>query len=313
MTIPPAALAAVLLGALLHASWNLAVRAGRDRRRETALVVASAAILAIVVLPFLPQPSRVAWPSLGISAALHVVYFALIAEAYSHGEVSLAYPLMRGTAPMLTAVLAWAVLGEQLSPAAWLGIAIICGGVVLMAHRKGAAGEGAAIRVALANAVVIAAYTLNDATGARASGAPVAYTLWIFPLIVLPVLAWLHRGRLPQRPSRAEWLRGVGGGACSISAYALALWAMTVAPVAPIAALREASMLFGIALARIFLGERPGRRRWGAAAAIRVGARIDRGWRLPSGFAYQTTRTETGMPSRVIRLSTLHPIFASVR
>jgi drug/metabolite transporter (DMT)-like permease len=244
MTIPPAALAAVLLGAVLHASWNLAVRAGRDRRRETMLVVAGAAVLAVAALPFLPQPRAAAWPFLAVSAVLHVVYFALIAEAYSHGEVSLAYPLMRGTAPMLTAILAWAVLGEEISAAGWLGIATICGGVALMAHRKGVAGERAAIRVALANAVVIAAYTLNDATGA------------------------------PEWPSRAEWLRGAGGGACSIGAYALALWAMTVAPVAPVAALREASMLFGIVLARVFLGERPGRRRWGAAATIAAGAII---------------------------------------
>jgi drug/metabolite transporter (DMT)-like permease len=274
MTIPPAALAAVLLGAVLHASWNLAVRAGRDRRRETMLLVAGAAVLAVAALPFLPQPRAAAWPFLAVSAVLHVVYFALIAEAYSHGEVSLAYPLMRGTAPMLTAILAWAVLGEEISAAGWLGIATICGGVALMAHRKGAAGERAAIRLALANAVVIAAYTLNDATGARASGDAAAYTLWIFPLAAVPALVWLHRGWPPEWPSRAEWLRGAGGGACSIGAYALALWAMTVAPVAPVAALREASMLFGIVLARVFLGERPGRRRWGAAATIAAGAII---------------------------------------
>jgi drug/metabolite transporter (DMT)-like permease len=274
MTVPPAALAAVFLGALLHATWNVAVRAGRDRRRETALVVAGGAVIAAAVLPFLSQPDRAAWPFLGISAAVHVVYFALIAEAYARGDVSVAYPLMRGTAPMLTAILAWAVLGEELPPAAWLGIVIICGGVALMAHRRGGAGEGAAIRIALANAVVIAAYTLNDATGARASQAPVAYTLWIFPLTALPVLLWLHRGRPPRRPSLAESLRGIGGGACTLSAYALALWAMTVAPVAPLAALRETSMLFGIALARLLLGERPGRRGWGAAMVIAVGAAI---------------------------------------
>ena len=154
---------AVFLGAILHATWNLVVRAGRDRNRETALVVAGAAILALAVLPFLPQPRFAAWPFLGISAVLHVVYFALIAEAYSRGEVSLTYPLMRGTAPMLTAVLAWALLGEHLMVAGWLGIAVICGGVALMARWRGATGEGAAICISLVNAVVIATYTLNDA------------------------------------------------------------------------------------------------------------------------------------------------------
>ena len=239
-----------------------------------ALVVAGAAVIAVAALPFLSQPSRAAWPFLAVSAALHVVYFALIAEAYERGDVSVAYPLMRGTAPMLTAVLAWAVLGERLPPVGWLGIAIICGGVALMAHRTNAGGENGAIRVALANAVVIAAYTLNDATGARASDAAVAYTLWILPLTAVPALLWLRRGQLPRWPTLAEMGRGVGGGACTLSAYALALWAMTVAPVAPVAALRETSMLFGIALARLFLRERLGRRGWGAATAIAIGAAI---------------------------------------
>ncbi len=175
---------------------------------------------------------------------------------------------------MLTAVLAWAVLGEDLSPVGWLGIAVICAGVGLMAHRTGAAGERAAVVLSVSNAVVIASYTLNDATGARASGDAVAYTLWIFPLTAPLLLAWLLRHRRLQRPSRTEYLRGLAGGACTVSAYALALWAMTIAPVAPIAALREASLLFGIALARIILGERPSRRRWGAAAAIAAGAAI---------------------------------------
>lgn len=272
MTVPPAALAAVLIGAVLHASWNLLVRSARDRSRETALLMAGASVLALAILPLLPQPHRAAWPFLFTSAALHVVYFALIAAVYSRGEVSLAYPLMRGTAPMLTAVLAWAVIGEALPLAGWLGIVIICAGVALMARRRGAPGEAAAIRLSLVNAVVITAYTLNDAIGARASGDAVAYTLWILPLAAIPVLLWLHRGSPLRVPSKAEWLRGLGAGGCTLAAYSLALWAMTIAPVAPIAALREASMLFGIALARIFLGERPGRRRWAAAVAIATGA-----------------------------------------
>jgi drug/metabolite transporter (DMT)-like permease len=274
MTIPPAALLAVLLGALLHASWNLVVRAGHNRNREMSVVVVGGTVLAIILLPFLRQPHRAAWPFLGISAVLHIVYFALIAAAYSRGEVSLAYPLMRGTAPMLAAVLAWAVLGEQLAPPGWLGIAVICGGVALMARPRGPAAGRGAIGPSLINAVVIAAYTLNDATGARASGDAVAYTFWIFPLSAVPVLLWLNRGQPVRWLLRAEWLRGLGGGACTLAAYSLALWAMTVAPIAPIAALREASMLFGIALARIFLGERPDRRRWAAAAAIAAGAAI---------------------------------------
>ena len=258
--IPLSAVAAALFGALLHATWNVAVRAGRDQRHEVALLVTSSTLIAAVLLPFLPQPARAAWPFLGASAVLHVGYFVLIAEAYTRGGVSLAYPLMRGTAPMLTTVLGWAVLGEDLPPVSLLAISVICGGVVLLARRRGDPGEPAAIRFALANAVVIAAYTLNDAMGVRLSGSPVAYTLWILPLSALPILLWLRRGRLLRMPTPLEWVRGLGGGACTLAAYALALWAMTIAPVAPIAALRETSMLFGIAFARIFLHERPGAR-----------------------------------------------------
>jgi drug/metabolite transporter (DMT)-like permease len=275
-TIPPIVLAAVLASAVLHAGWNVAVRAQRDRRREMALVILGAVMLAVVILPFLPPPDRASWPYLAVSGVLHVVYFILIAEAYTHGGVSLAYPLMRGTAPMLTAVVAMAALGETLSLASACGIACISVGVVLMARRSGQPGEARAIRFALANAVVIAGYTLTDALGARASQSPVAYTLWVEPLACIPTLAWLLRGRYGSLPGRRDLLRGLGGGGASVGAYAIALWAMTLAPIAPVAAVRETSMLFGVAFARLFLGERPGLRGWGAALLIAAGAAVMR-------------------------------------
>ncbi len=272
LTLPPIAIAAVLGSAVLHAGWNVAVRAQRDRRREMALMVVGAAVLCGVLLPFLDAPARASWPYLGISAILHVLYFILIGEAYSRGSVSLAYPLMRGTAPVLTAVFAVAVLGEALTSWGWAGIFAISTGVILMARRSGDPGETAAIPFALANSLVIAAYTLNDAIGARASLSPVAYTLWVEPLSLVPALLWLLRGQRLKLPDRAEMLRGLGGGGCSMAAYAIALWAMTIAPIAPVAALRETAMLFGVAFARIFLGERPGRRGWAGILTIAAGA-----------------------------------------
>jgi drug/metabolite transporter (DMT)-like permease len=274
MTLSPVALAAVLGSAVLHAGWNVGLRKQADRRRETALIVIGAAALCAVILPFLTPPARESWPYLGISGVLHVLYFILIGEAYSRGGVSLAYPLMRGTAPVLTAAFAVTVLGEALSPWAWAGILGISGGVILMAKRSGDPGEAAAIPFALANSVVIAAYTLNDALGARASLSPVAYTLWVEPLSVIPSLLWLLRGQAIKLPNRAEILRGLGGGGCSMAAYAIALWAMTIAPIAPVAAIRETAMLFGVAFARIFLGERPGLRGWTAALTIAAGAAL---------------------------------------
>ncbi len=266
--------AVVLLAAILHAVWNVAVRASSDRRRETSLVVMGGAVIAAMLLPFLPLPGLAVWPYLLRTAALNAVYFALIAEAYARGGVALAYPLMRGVAPMLTLICAWLLLGEALPVTAWFGVACICVGVALLARRQGVAGERTAALLALANAVVIAAYTVNDAMGARVSQAPLAYTLWLFPLTAVPTLLWLHRKMKLRRPTPLEALRGLGGAACMIGAYALVLWAMTRAPVAPVAALRETGILFGVVLARVLLGERPGRRGWGGAVVIAAGAAV---------------------------------------
>lgn len=268
----------VLAGAALHAAWNVAVRGARDRRREAALVVAGGAALAALALPFLPLPRAAAWPWLLGSVALHVVYFALVAEAYARGAVALAYPLMRGAAPALVALVAWPMFGEALPAAGWLGVAAVCAGVLLLARNRRHAADAearAAVGVALANAGVIAAYTLVDAAGARASGHAVAYTLWLFVLMAVPTVPVLLRFRIAV-PGGAEAVRALGGGGASLGAYALALWAMAQAPVAAVAALRETSTLFGLVLARLALGERPGAAGWAGAAAIAAGAALIR-------------------------------------
>jgi drug/metabolite transporter (DMT)-like permease len=265
---------AVLAAAALHASWNVMVRAAGDRRRETALVVGAGAVLALVVLPFMPALPLVAWPYLAASAVLNAIYFVLLSEAYARGGVSLAYPLMRGVAPMLTLCGAWVLFREALPGVAWLGIGAICGGVAALAKRTGSPDEVAAMEFALANAVVIAAYTLNDAAGVRLSQAPLTYVLTMYPLTAVPTLIWMHRGIGWRRPSAAELRRGFGGATCMIGAYAIALWAMTHTPVAPVAALRETAILFGLLLARVLLGERPGRRGWAGGMAIAAGAAI---------------------------------------
>jgi drug/metabolite transporter (DMT)-like permease len=272
--LPAHVVAIVLLAAVLHAGWNVAVRAGRDRRRESALMLLGGTLLAVVLLPFLPALPAAAWPYVLISSLLNGVFFILVAEAYAHGGIALAYPLMRGVAPMLTLVTSWLVLGETLPPLGWIGIAAICGGVLTLARRRGDPTEARAARFALANAVVISAYTLNDAVGVRISHTPLTYTLWMFPLSAIPTLLWLSRFTSLGVPSLAEATRGICGAGASIGAYTLVLWAMTRAPVAPVAALRETSILLGVVLARLFLGERPGRRGWGGAVAIAAGAAL---------------------------------------
>lgn len=283
--VPAPAFAAVLLGALLHAVWNVGVRGqGGDRRLDTARLVLGSAVVAGLLLPWMRQPDAAAWPHLGLSALLHVAYFSLLAAAYARARVAVSYPLMRGVAPVLVLLAAIAVFGEALRALQALAVAAVALGVLLLGARL-LPGEGAGALCALANALVIAAYTVNDARGARLSHAPMAYALWSFALTAPPTLLWLLRGqgapallrghaREPIELPRAlrGLARGLGGGLCSVASYALALWAMTRAPVGQVAALRETSMLFGVLLAWLALGERPPRRALVAVVCIAAGA-----------------------------------------
>lgn len=263
----------VLFAALLHAGWNAIVKGAPDKLLTTILVAASAAAISALALPFLAQPARESWPFLAASTVLQVGYYLLVARAYRGADMSQAYPLMRGTAPLIVAVVSRFWLGEHLSIVATAGIALICGGVLSLA--LGARGTNAkGLRAALLNAVIIAAYTLIDGAGARASGAPVAYTLWLNLLSGTPLLAWAlaARSRAFIPYARAHLPLGLVGGFATLTSYGLALWAMTHAPVAVIAALRETSILFGACIAVFVLRERLSPGRILAALLIAAGA-----------------------------------------
>ena len=265
----------VLLGALLHASWNVLAKSGSDALIDTTLILLGGSVLAVLALPLLSAPAPASWPFIAASSALQVGYFALVGATYRSGEVSLAYPLMRGTAPLLLALVSSVVLGESLSARAACGVVIICIGVLTMAlaHRR-SQEDWRTIGFALVNAVVIAAYTLVDGVGVRRSHNAMAYTLAIFLascVLFVPWVAWRHSGALATAVRR-HWHLGLVGGTCIILSYALALWAMTREPIALVAALRETSILFGLLLARIALHERPSRARVAAGLLILAGA-----------------------------------------
>lgn len=265
--------AIVLVAAALHASWNAIVKGGGDTLLTTVLVTGAAALFAVVSLPFLPPPARASWAFIAASALLQIVYFVLVARAYRVADMSLTYPLMRGTAPVLVAIASVMWLSEPLSARAWLGLGVICAGILGMTGavpRNAKAGIG----LALGNAIVIAGYTLVDGIGVRRSGAPAAYTLWIFLLsgVALSSWAWLRQRAVLQGYIRRNWHLGLVGGAGTIGSYGLALWAMTVTPVAIVAALRETSILFGTAISALLLHERVGRARIAGVCVIVVGA-----------------------------------------
>ena len=265
----------VLLAAVLHALWNAVVRGAGDKLLTTILVAAVGALVGIAVLPFLPPMAPGAWAYLGVSAVLEIAYYALVAVAYRHAEMSRAYPLMRGIPPLLVAVVSTAFLGTGLAPLEWTGVGLISAGILTMLVGGRGSGDRRGIAFAIVNAVVIACYTLTDGIGVRVSGSPIAYTMWIFVLTGVPLAAWA----LLRRPdivayARRNWGYGVGGGLGTLASYGLVLYAMTAAPVPLVAALRETSILFGTAIAALVLRERVTPVRVVAVLIIAAGAAV---------------------------------------
>jgi drug/metabolite transporter (DMT)-like permease len=268
----------VLAGALMHASWNLMVKRSGDTRIATAGVYVAAGAFSALVLPFIPPPAPASWPYLAVATVTEVIYGVLLAAAYRAGDLSHAYPIMRGTAPLLVALGSGVFIGDHLLPGTWLGVALVSLGIfsmVLDAHSRG--HSGTATRLALLNAVVIALYTTVDGLGVRISGQPAAYSFWLFMLVGIPWLGWVL-WRSERRAALAGRLGYMSiGGVCSVGSYGLALWAMTRAPVAAVAAVRETSIVFGTVLGALVLKERvtPGRAL--AACAIALGVWVIHG------------------------------------
>ncbi|WP_395666120.1 EamA family transporter [Methylocella sp.] len=266
-------MALVLVAALLHAGWNALIRSSADRALDAALVAGGAGVAAAVALPFLAAPAPAALGFMLASGVIHVVYMLLVGAVYARGEMSVAYPLMRGAAPLMTALGGALLVGERLSALGWAGVAATSGGVLGLAAAAARRG-GASAGLPLLNAAVIASYTLVDGTGARVSGAPVAYTLWTLLLGGAPVvlIALRRRGAAFLRHARGRWGKGLLGGTANAGAYALVLHAMTQAPIAAVAALRESSIVFAMAISTFVLRERPTRARLAAAFAVALGA-----------------------------------------
>jgi len=246
MTITWPVVAAVLFGALLHASWNALVKSSSDKAMDTALIHVIGSVVAIPLLVVVGLPAAESWPFIAASVVIHIGYYIALTGAYQHGDLGLTYPLMRGTAPLLVALSASVLLGEALSLGAWLGVVGICVGVLSLGLSRHALDSPRAVRFALVNAVVIAIYTVVDALGARASGNALQYVALLFVLDGWPfgLLVLARRGTAVALPyARQRWPVATGAAAASLGSYGIALWAMTQAPVATVAALRETSVL----------------------------------------------------------------------
>ena len=274
---------AVLLGALLHATWNALVKSGGDKQLDLALVHLLGAAASLPLLWFVGLPPPASWPFIGASLLIHVAYYVTLNGAYQHGDLGSTYPIMRGSAPLLVALAGHAVLGERLSPLSWLGIGAVTVGVLMVGLSRPAQAlhHRRAIGFALANAAVIAAYTLVDGSGVRitaeAGHAVISYVLLLVVLdgIPYPWLVLAQRGAAARPAIRAyarrRWPLAALGGLASMGSYGIALWAMTRAPVAAVSALRETSVLFATALSVWVLKERFGLQRAGGAVVIVAG------------------------------------------
>ncbi|MDA7416117.1 EamA family transporter [Xenophilus arseniciresistens] len=282
MTLSTPVILAVLVGALLHASWNALIKSAPDKALDTGLVHSLGVLFALPLLAVTGLPAAAAWPFLAASTLIHIGYYIALAGAYQHGDLGLTYPLMRGCAPLLVALGSQGLIGEQLSPIAWAGVLAICVGVLVLglspAQLHAVGGQhGKALRFALCNAAIIAVYTVVDGLGVRAAGDAGAYVAALFVLDGLPYLLLVLWRRGPagraaafaylRRRARVAWL----GTLASLGSYAIALWAMTRAPVAVVAALRETSVLFAVLIGTLWLREPFGAHRAVGVLAMVVG------------------------------------------
>ncbi|MFD0308019.1 EamA family transporter [Streptomyces sp. NPDC127119] len=271
----PLVTAAVLVAAVTHAGWNAIAHRITDKLVGFTLIAGGGALIGLALVPFVPFPAAEAWPYLIVSAVIHVAYYVLLMRSFRLGDFGQAYPIARGTAPLVVTLLAALFAHEVPDGWAAAGIAVSCAGLtgVALWGLRGKRPNWAAIVAALATGLTIAAYTVVDGLGVRASGSSLAYIAWLMAVegVAVPAYA-LHRWR-GELLAVLRPFAGVGllGAALSVAAYALVLWAQTRAELAPVAALRESSIIVGAAIGAVFFKERFGAPRIAAAGLLVVG------------------------------------------
>ncbi|WP_439524090.1 EamA family transporter [Marivita sp.] len=263
----------VLTAALLHALWNALVKVSADRAVTLGLVATGHCLPALVLLPFVPVPFAAAFPFIIASTVIHWAYYYFLNVSYRFGDLSLIYPIARGTAPVMVALGATIWANEYLSVWAWAGILTISAGIMILAAVRHADKRG--IGAALLNSAIIAAYSVVDGIGIRLSGSPIGYVVWLFAAeIIVAVFVIASRFERARSISQRSLVLGLSGGVISGLAYALALFAKTLAPIGIVSAVRETSVIFAALIGVYWLGEGPARRRLVAASVVALGVII---------------------------------------
>jgi drug/metabolite transporter (DMT)-like permease len=254
----------ILVAALMHALWNVLLKSGSDKPLETAAANFVTALLALPVLLIYGLPEPETYPYIAASIVLHLAYFYLVASAYRFGDLNFAYPIMRGTAPILTLMFGYLFLNEQVSNSVMMGIFLVSAGVILLGlHKSGASVHHLkGLLFALGNALVIAVYTIVDGHGVRLSNNAWSYVsllMFLHGCIFLLLVFWQRKRQQLLSASlsylRSRFMYPLIGGACIIGSYSIALWAMTQAPISLVAAVRETSVLFAFLFGVLYLKE----------------------------------------------------------
>lgn len=274
LELPAAGL--VLLAAAMHASWNALVKGAADRLLAMTLVGFWPMVPGLLAGLFvLPLPAPASWPFLLGSMVTHLGYKIWLLKAYRYGDLSQVYPLARGAAPVLVALVSALAVGEFLSRGGVLGVVLVSLGTGSLAFERGRprGEQGRSVRFALLTALTITVYTVVDGLGVRRSGAPLAYIAWLFAIDGLPLLLLtaLRRGRAALPYLRSAWHIGAIGGLLAFASYGIAIWAMSLGAMAQVAALRETGVIFAAVIGTLFLREPFGRRRIFAAVVVAGG------------------------------------------
>jgi drug/metabolite transporter (DMT)-like permease len=270
----PLVISLVLAAAVSHAVWNAVVKSSGDRLITMAIIMGTGGVLAIPAVFILPLPHADAWPYIAASVAIHMVYNLFLVRAYAIGDLSLIYPVARGSAPLFVAVFAALLANEYQNDGEIIAILVICGGIfslTLVGH-KHAVGKKPLV-YALIIGLMISLYTVADGVGARVSENAASYIAWLFLLECQPIIfvaLWRRRGRIRQNTARV-WRAGIAGGLIANMAYGTVIWAMSVAPMAHVSALRETSVIIAALIGTRLLGEAGGKWRVGAATVVALG------------------------------------------
>jgi drug/metabolite transporter (DMT)-like permease len=272
--------AIVLLAAALHAGWNTLIKISGDRVAVMALVTLAGSIISLLFVPFVESPAPASWPYLAATILLHTGYHFFLPIAYDHGDLGQVYPMARGTAPILVTLGAVFAAGEVLEPFALAGVLCLAVGVMALTldGTSGLTKNSKAVLFALATGACIASYTVVDGLGARQAGSVLGFAVWLTIgdglLTFLVAVAW--KPRMIWRLARGNWAVGLTGGAMQVGAYWIIVWALAVAPLGLVSALRETSVLFAALISIVVLKEGWSAWRFVSAALVSLGLMLQR-------------------------------------